>query len=59
MNDEQIANALKKIFEVEREHLFGSKTGADSARRTAVQRVVDKIILEAEEARAAAENERT
>lgn len=51
LTKEQLEEALKQVLEVEREHLFSDKTGAESARRSSIQRVVDKIIRAFEEQR--------
>lgn len=48
-NTEKEREALRAILEVEREHIFGAKTGSDSARRTELQKVLDRVFGELRE----------
>jgi hypothetical protein len=47
--EKQLMGALQQILQVEREHLFGSKSGSDTARRSEIQKTVDRIIRNLEE----------
>lgn len=42
IDDAAIREALRKILTVEREHMFGSKTGSSTARKREVEREVDR-----------------
>lgn len=42
----KIQDALFKVLDVERAHLYGSKTGSDLARRNAVEAVLTRILDE-------------
>ncbi len=42
----KITNALKKILDVERDHVYGARTGSDTARRNELQKVIGKIVEE-------------
>lgn len=40
----QIKEGLKRILSVEREHLFGQKTGSDSARRRELEKELERLL---------------
>ncbi len=42
----QLREALSKVLDVERAHLYGSKTGSDSARRKEVEAVLTRVLDE-------------
>jgi hypothetical protein len=42
IDDDAIREALRKILNVEREHMFGAKTGSQTARKREVEREVDR-----------------
>jgi hypothetical protein len=39
--------ALKRVLEVQRSHMFGVKTGSQTARRKEVENELDKLLREA------------
>ena len=41
-----IREALRKILRVERDHIFGATVGSQSARRQALEKVVDGVLKE-------------
>ena len=41
---EKIREALRKILRVERDHLFGATVASQSARRQALEKVVDGVL---------------
>jgi|WetSurMetagenome_2_1015567.scaffolds.fasta_scaffold477805_1 hypothetical protein len=47
----KIEAALRRIIEVEREHLFGAATGSQTARRRDVERAIDRVVIEIREER--------
>jgi hypothetical protein len=40
----KLEEAVKRILDVERSHLYGAKTGSQSARRTELEREVDRLL---------------
>lgn len=42
----QLRDALSKVLDVEHAHLYGSKTGSDSARRREVEAVLARVLDE-------------
>ncbi len=42
----QLREALSKVLDVEHAHLYGSKTGSDSARRKEVEAVLTRVLDE-------------
>jgi len=46
IEESKIREALRKILKVERDHIFGATVGSSSARRQALERVVDEVLSE-------------
>jgi len=42
----QLRDALSKVLDVEHAHIYGSKTGSDSARRKEVEAVLTRVLDE-------------
>jgi len=42
----KLREALRKILKVERDHTFGAKVGSPTARKQALEKVVDAVLRE-------------
>jgi hypothetical protein len=41
----KLEDALRRILDVERNHLYGAKTGSQSARKNEVERELDRVLV--------------
>lgn len=46
LDPEKLRHALRRILEVERSHMFGAKTGSQTARRHELERELDRLMAE-------------
>ncbi|MBX3650509.1 MAG: hypothetical protein KF771_03910 [Burkholderiales bacterium] len=46
IDNSSIRDALRRLIQVERQHLFGEKSGSSSARRAEVEKEVNRLISE-------------
>jgi hypothetical protein len=46
IDSQKIREALRRIIEVERDHIFGAKTGSQTARRRDLERELDRVLTE-------------
>jgi len=42
----KLRDALRRILDVERSHMFGAKTGSQTARRNELERELDRLLSE-------------
>lgn len=42
----KLEDALRRILDVERSHLYGAKTGSQSARKNEVERELDRVLVD-------------
>ena len=46
LDKKKIREALRRILEVERNHIFGAKTGSQTARRRELERELDHLLAD-------------
>jgi hypothetical protein len=46
IDPQKIREALRRILEVERDHIFGAKTGSPTARRRELERELDRVLTD-------------
>ena len=42
----KLEDALRRILDVERSHLYGAKTGSQSARKGELERELDRVLVD-------------